>query len=279
MRLPVKWITSCLLCLLITIAASGQQMDFSAAPFDSNAAVRVRTYLNRLPDTAYQKKIYHPGQTQLLYRLLVPPNPVAHIKYPLVITLHNSSRIGNDNEKQLEPLARIWLQQEIRENYPAFVVAPQFPARSSNYSMDTTKGVLMAFPSADVTLVLSLVKELVKEHPAIDRRRIYIVGYSMGASTGQHLLSMAPDLFAALVSIAGVPDLSNIRGVARKPIWLIHGDADDENPYSGSVVLFNLLKKNRRLLFTTFRHFNHNAISVPFLSGDALPAWLFKQKR
>lgn len=279
MRQPVKWTIPFLLCLLMTTTVSGQQMIFSAASFDSAAAIQVKTYLNSLPDTAYQKKIYHQAQAALPYRLLAPLNQGAHQKYPLVITLHNSSRIGKDNEKQLEPLARIWLQKTIRERYPAFVVAPQFAARSSNYSMDTTKGVRVAFPSADVTLVLNLVKELVKEHPGIDRRQVYIVGYSMGASTAQHLLSRDPDLFAAMVSIAGVPDFSNIRGVNYKPIWLIHGDADDENPYEGSMVLFKLLKKNPKLLFTTFRHFDHNAVPVPFLSGDALPEWLFKQKQ
>ncbi|MCD2422925.1 prolyl oligopeptidase family serine peptidase [Niabella pedocola] len=279
MRRPLKWTIPCLLCLLITTAVPGQQMIFADTPFDSNAAIQARAILNNLPDTAYQKKIYHQGQTSLPYRLLAPPNQVPHKKYPLVITLHNSSRIGNDNEKQLEPLARIWLQKTIRERYPAFVVAPQFALRSSNYLMDTAKGVFTAFASADVGLVLNLVKTLLKEYRGIDRRRLYIVGYSMGASTAQHLLSSDPDLFAAMVSIAGVPDFSNISGIIRKPIWLIHGDADDENPYPGSMVLFNLLKKNRRLLFTTFRQFNHNTIPVPFLSGEALPAWLFKQKR
>ncbi|WP_300602253.1 prolyl oligopeptidase family serine peptidase [Niabella sp.] len=279
MRQPMKWIVPCLFYLLATTMATGQQMVVATASFDSTAAVRARAYLNSLPDTAYQKKIYTTGQTSLPYRLLVPPNQGAHQKYPLVITLHNSSRMGTDNEKQLEPLARIWLQKEIREQYPAFVAAPQFAVRSSNYAMDSVKGVLASFPAAEVGLVLGLVRDLLKDHSEIDRRRVYLVGYSMGASTAQHLLSMAPDLFAALVSIAGVPDFSNIAGMAHKPIWLIHGDADDENPYAGTVALFKLLKKNRRLLFTRFRHFNHNNISVPFLSDDALPAWLFKQKR
>ncbi|MCF3109079.1 hypothetical protein LL912_09850 [Niabella sp. CC-SYL272] len=279
MHQALKWTVPCLLCLLITVVASGQQMIVSTVIFDSSAAVRIRAHLNNLSDTGYQKKIYTKDQARLPYRLLKPLRPEVHQKYPLVITLHNSSRIGSDNEKQLEPLARIWLRKEIREKYPAFVVAPQFAVRSSNYSIDSSKGALAAAPSADVALVLSLVKDLIKDHPEIDRRCIYIVGYSMGASTGQHLFSMEPDLFAALVSIAGVPDLSNIRGVAHKPIWLIHGEADDENPYSGSVLLFNLLKKNQRLLFTTYRHFNHNSIPVPFLCNDAIPEWLFKQKR
>lgn len=279
MRQPLKWALACCVCMLLTAPVCGQQMLFSTTSFDSNAVMQARMRLNSLPDSSYQKKIYRKGQMLLPYRLLVPFIQEPFKKYPLVITLHNSSRIGNDNEKQLEPLARIWLQQEIRETYPAFVVAPQFSERSSNYQIDSAKEVLTSFPSAAAILVLDLVKDLINNHPEIDRRRVYIVGYSMGASTGQHLLNRDPDKFAALVSIAGVPDLSNLKGIAAKPIWLIHGEADDENPYRGSVVLFNLLKQNRRLLFTTFRHFNHNNITTPFLSGDALPAWLFRQKQ
>ncbi len=44
---------------------------------------------------------------ELPYRLLLPKNFNKDKKYPVIITLHNSSRIGNDNEKQVEHLAKI----------------------------------------------------------------------------------------------------------------------------------------------------------------------------
>ncbi|MBZ4187911.1 hypothetical protein [Niabella beijingensis] len=276
---PLKLTTFFLVYLLLIRPVQGQRQRFSDIRFDSSAAAQARAALNNLPDTGYQKKVYHKDGVQLPYRLLVPLHRQPYKKYPLVITLHNSSRLGSDNERQLEPLARIWLRRDIRKKYPAFVAAPQFAKRSSNYAMDSSRGVLEAFPSADVPIVLDLVAALVKTHPEIDDRRIYIVGYSMGASTAQHLLSLDPGRFAALVTIAGVPDFSNTGGIADKPVWLVHGREDDENPYPGSVALFNLLKKNRRLLFTTFNHLNHNTITLPFLLNDALPAWLFKQKR
>lgn len=274
----MKWIIIFLLCLPATLV-QGQQQLFSDVRFDSTTAAQTRAALNNLPDTGYRKNVYDKDGMQLPYRLLTPLHRRPSKKYPLVITLHNSSRLGNDNERQLEPLARIWLRPDIREKYPAYVVAPQFAKRSSNYAMDPSRGVLGAFPSADLPLVLDLVKSLVSNHPEIDDQRIYIVGYSMGASTGQHLMGLDPARFAALVAIAGVPDFSNTGGIADKPVWLIHGREDDENPYPGSVVLFSLLKKNRRLLFTTFNHLNHNTIPLPFLLDDTLPAWLFKQKR
>jgi predicted peptidase len=49
-----------------------------------------------------------------------------------------------------------------------------------------------------------LIKKITAEYPEIDKNRIYLVGYSMGASTAQDLLSITPETFAAIVSIAAV---------------------------------------------------------------------------
>jgi predicted peptidase len=197
-------------------------------------------------------------------------------KYPLVIMLHNSGKIGVDNELQLDPLARTWLRTAIQEQFPAFILAPQFSRRSSNYHPD--RGIQVSAPSADVAAILDLLHKLEQEYPNIDRSRIYLVGYSMGASTAQNLMSLAPERFAAMVSIAAVPDISNLKEFSHKPIWLIHGQQDDDNPYSGSVYLFNKLKGNKQLVFTTYTELNHNNITIPFLASDAIPRWLFRQK-
>lgn len=254
-------------------------MSSSDREVDSLTAATARQQLNSLPDADYEKAVFVAQGKSLPYRLLKPTRRQQGKTYPLIITLHNSSRTGQDNEKQLEPLARIWLRPLIRERYPAFVVAPQFAERSSNYVQDTGRKVLKATPSPDVSMLAPLITGILKQHPDIDRSRIYIVGYSMGASTGQNLMSLKPGLFAALVSIAAVPDFSNLPGLARKPVWLIHGKQDDENPYPGSVALYQALKQNRQLLFTTYTHLNHNNITIPFLLDEAIPEWLFRQQK
>lgn len=83
-----------------------------------------------------------------------------------------------------------------------------------------------------------LIKKITTEYPEIDKNRIYLVGYSMGASTAQDLLNIAPKTFAAIVSIAAVPNFSNLNTIRNKKIWLIHGGEDNENPYAGSEVLY-----------------------------------------
>ncbi|WP_205945616.1 carboxylesterase family protein [Pedobacter frigiditerrae] len=177
----------------------------------------------------------------------------------------------------MEPLSRIWLREEIYAKYKCFVLAPQFDKRSSNYS-ENEDGVLISKPSEDVAMVLELIKTLEKEYPNIDKSRIYLIGYSMGASTAQNILNREPKIFAGMVSIAAVPDYSNLKGIKNKNIWLIHGQKDIENSYKGSVELFKRLKKSKKTIFTTFLELDHNNINIPFLLNEEIPQWLFQHR-
>ncbi|BAV07089.1 Prolyl oligopeptidase family protein [Filimonas lacunae] len=275
----MKALHSCLLFVAMIFSLSGwaQRTTIDNTLPDSLTAARTRSALNSLPATDYIKQTYYQNDSLLHYRLLTPVDVAANNKYPLIITLHNSSRIGDDNEKQLEPMARIWLRDDIRWKYKAYVLAPQFTTRSSNYQEDSLRHTLVSIPSSDVWLLLALIKQVQEEYKDIDPARIYLVGYSMGGSTAQNLMSLAPELFAAMVSVAAVPDFSNIAAVSTKPVWLIHGQKDDENPYIGSRQLFEAMPHNRQLLFTTYTQLDHNVITIPLLLSNQVPQWLFKQ--
>lgn len=277
MQNQFKCITLFLLFLTTAISCIAQSQNFNNTKVDSLTFIETRKTLNNLSTTKFEKRIYKQGEKQLPYRLLLPKNHTSTEKYPLVITFHNSTRIGNDNENQLEPLSRIWLREEIYDKYNCFVLAPQFNERSSNYS-ENEDGVLISKPSDDVSMVLELIKTLEKEYPNIDKSRIYLVGYSMGASTAQNILNREPKIFAGMVSIAAVPDFSNLKGIKNKNAWLIHGQKDIENPYKGSVELFKRLKKSKRTTFTTFTELDHNNINIPFLLSEEIPNWLFQHR-
>ena len=122
---------------------------------DSTEAAAIRAKLNGLSTDAFQKRNFQSEKATIPYRLLLPKELRAGRKYPLVITLHNSSRVGTDNEGQLEPLARIWMREEIYDQFRCFVVAPQFRKRSSNYTPDKDS-VLISKPSDEVSELLSL---------------------------------------------------------------------------------------------------------------------------
>lgn len=258
--------------------AFAQKKEFRDTEVDTLTFLNNRKLLNSLNTNTFQKKIFVDNDIQIPYRFLTPKNNRTNEKFPLVITFHNSTRIGNDNENQLEPFAKIWLRDEIYERFPCYVVAPQFNKRSTNYEIDKD-GIQVSKPSNDVSTLLKLIKDLEKEYPNIDKNRIYLIGYSMGASTAQNLMNLSPNTFAAIVSVASVPDFSNLIKIKEKNIWLIHGKKDDENPYIGSVELYNKLSSNKNLIFTTFTNLNHNNIVIPFLVTDEIPKWLFEKRR
>lgn len=256
----------------------GQKKEVRNTKVDTLTFLNNRKILNSLNTDKFQKKIFAENDIKIPYRFLTPKNNLVNKKYPLVITFHNSTRIGNDNENQLEPFAKIWLRNEIYEKFPCYVVAPQFNTRSTNYEING-EGIQVSKPSNEVSALLKLIKDLEKEYPNIDANRIYLIGYSMGGSTAQNLLNLSPNTFAAVVSVAAVPDLSNLNNIKEKNIWLIHGKNDDENPYIGSVELYKKLSSNKNLIFTTFTNLNHNNIVIPFLVTDEIPKWLFEKRK
>lgn len=262
--------------IMICNFSQAQIHIFDETLIDSARFTKTRNILNELSVDVFQKKVFTNESTKIPYRFLLPKNFTTTKKYPLVITFHNSSRQGNDNENQLEHLARTWVRNDIFDKFNCFVLAPQFEQRSSTYSQNA-EGILTASPSKDAIQILTLIKKIEKEHPNIDLNRIYLIGYSMGASTAQNLINLAPEKFAAMVSIAAVPDLSNLDKLKHKDIWLIHGEKDTSNPYIGSEVLYKKLDGNSKLVFTTFKNLDHNNIVIPYLLTDELQKWLFSK--
>ena len=255
-----------------------QRKEFRETTVDSLTFVNNRKALNSLDTDSFLKRIFTKDNVQIPYRFLTPKDNSNRQKYPLVITFHNSTRIGNDNENQLEPFAKIWLRPEIYTKYQCYVIAPQFSERSSNYEKNSD-GIQVSKPSAAVFALLELIQNIEKEYPNIDKNKIYLIGYSMGGSTAQNLLNIAPDQFAGMVSLAAVPDFSNLKKLSQKNIWLIHGKKDDDNPYIGSVELFAKLSSNKNLTFTTLNNLNHNNIVIPFLLTEEIPKWLFEKHK
>jgi predicted peptidase len=208
--------------------------ELVAAP-DAEADRVARATLKELPaalvDRFEAKTFAAPDGVTLPYRLLPPSKaPAPGRRAPLVLVLHGSGEIGTDNRAQLTPLALAWARDEARARDGAYVVVPQMPARSANYSGPPTGDVRTSEGTALVTATLGLVDALVAALP-IDRQRIGVVGFSMGASTTWNLLHARPGFFSAAIPIAGVPradQAGSVRPATR--IWVIHGNRDDTNP-------------------------------------------------
>ena len=216
------------------------------------------------------------ADTAIVYRLLKPNN--SKTKLPLVIVFHGSNVVGNDNNSQLGILAKLFATKEIQAKYPAFILAPQFPSRSSNYVLDKSRNVLTSVPQSCLTTSLQLIDSL-KNTLNIDEKRIYLIGFSMGASSVINALALKPELFAAGISISGIPQFEKVNVLANMPIWLIHGNIDTENPFDSDKQFFEEVSYNHKTRFWEFDKLAHNDIFAPAILTDELPKWLFKNKR
>jgi len=216
------------------------------------------------------------ADTPILYRLLKPKS--TNRKLPVVIVFHGSNAVGSDNTSQLGILAKLFATDKIQAKYPSFILAPQFPSRSSNYILDRSRNVLTSVPKPCLTTALQLIDSL-KSTLNIDEKRIYLIGFSMGASSVINALALKPDVFAAGISISGIPQFNQVNLLANIPIWLIHGNIDTENPFNSDKQFFEEVSYKKKTRLWEFDNLAHNDIFAPGILTDELPKWLFKNKR
>ena len=214
------------------------------------------------------------------YRLLPPPEIRPGERYPLVLSLHGSGEIGEDNAAQLRPLERSWALPEVRRRFPAYVLAPQFPGRSASYHDDPVDGLRSSHPDPPLLAAMELIDSLPGRLP-IDERRVYVVGFSMGGSTTWTALLLRPGRFAAAVPIAGVPPERSLapRLVAAN-LLLVHGLKDTENPPEPTRAMFAALKAAgaRRVRLREYEGLGHQ-IPPEMIAGTEWREWLFAQRR
>lgn len=236
--------------------------------------LKIRNLDNDIFDTA---TFIGREQIEIKYRLFSPKKQKINGKHPLVVVYHGSGRpIGTDNKSQLGLLQKLFASPDIQNKYPAYVLAPQFPTRSSDYVMDTTRNVLYSAQRPALNSVLQLIDSL-KSTLNIDKNRIYVVGFSMGASTVINSLSTRPELFAAGISISGIPQFDKIQELSEIPIWLIHGIDDTENPINSDEQFYKEVNKN--ILFWKLKATTHDNVFTTTILGETLPKWLFKQRK
>ena len=101
----------------------------------------------------------------------------------------------------------------------------------------------------------------------------------MGASTVWNAAGLRPDLFAAAVPIAGVPNPDLAPALAQTPLWIVHGDADTANPIEPDRAMFARLRGlGAPVRFWVFSGLWH-AVPPRLLAGDEMAAWLFAHRK
>jgi Predicted peptidase len=217
----------------------------------------------------------------LLYRQLFPDADTLR-KYPLVIFLHGSGERDNDNEAQLKWGVMNFAEDQAMMMHPAFVIAPQCPARVSwsNFSGNrtSTEMHLAPTPTKPMELLIMLIRQLIK-NPRIDSNRIYITGLSMGGFGTFDAIERYPNLFAAAVPVCGGGDISRAASIAHIPIWIFHGAEDPTvNPLFSIDMAVALNKAGAHPALTMYPEVGHFSWLGAY-SDKQMMEWLFRQHK
>src|ERR1700722_3086033 len=178
------------------------------------------------------------GDWTMPYRLFRPE--ASGKKLPLVIYLHGSGGQGDDNLRQLGLGntfgTRVWLLAENQKKFPCYVLVPQSNRGWARYDpAKLEKGEYEMVPGLGqgAGRALEVVDALRKEF-AIDDRRIYVMGQSMGGGGTWNMITNRPNFFAAAVTCCGSITPEDGTGSIETPLWNFHGDSDQTVPVSVS---------------------------------------------
>jgi hypothetical protein len=255
--------------------------NISAAKADSIIAA----IENKLDKTQYgfYNIVCKDGYT-LNYRLFKPAS-TPNVKYPLVITLPGSGSEGTNNTTQMGGVgASLWGQPEYQALHPHYSVVPQPSALIPDSNWKNSYAYEYK----------QLRDTLIRMYPDIDTTRIYLTGFSAGASMVYRMLGYFPTSFAAGVpgdgAIGGAHEGYEAMGIwpeiyvkNNTPIWMFNGGLSDAvkpdqingmNNIADSITLHG---GNPRT--TNMPNLNHAQVEGMYKLEPGLFDWLFAQKR
>lgn len=236
-------------------------------------------------DSLFLKKEFTSSKgNRLPYRILFPEDYDKTKAYPLVLVLHGAGERGEDNEKQLTHGSKLFIDSAVRVNFPAIVIFPQCPEdeywASVKIDRERTPMTLDFDYTRPMTRPLSSVMELMDDlgkNEAIDDRRIYITGLSMGGMGTFEAVHRYPEMFAAAMPICGGGDEERYQK-SRTPFWVFHGsiDAVVNVKYSHAMVA-KLKFQKMKVKYSEYPGVNHNSWDNAFAEPEFL-SWMFSNR-
>lgn len=143
----------------------------------------------------FEQLVYNDPETgkSLKYNLYSPKNISPSATYPMVLFMADASTPGADPTRPIIQGygALVWATSYWQEQHPCYVLVPQFSGVAVNDAYEHTD---------EVDMVARLVKKTAAEK-AVDSKRIYTTGQSMGGMISMYYNSAYPDLFAASIFV------------------------------------------------------------------------------
>jgi|KBSMisStandDraft_5_1062788.scaffolds.fasta_scaffold120654_2 predicted peptidase len=190
-----------------------------------------------------------PDGSDVLYGLLVPDSYRASQPAPLILALHP----GGERMRYYGSAYTRAVVAPATASLKAVIVAPDCPTGS------------WADARADAA-VMALLGRIMGDY-SIDRRRVLVVGYSMGGRGTWFMSSHHRDLFTAAIPMAAATGDDPLESLATMPTYIIHSRRDQVVPFAPA-------ERNARELERLGRSVKFDALSEPthFDMGAYVPA-------
>ena len=200
------------------------------------------------------------GQSCLYWVTLPKGYGTEQKKWPLIIYLHASNLQGHDLSMIGTPIPPD--VDEIENDFPFVVLTPQCPEEYDAWPSD---------------IVVELVDEMVKQYN-VDARRVYVTGFSLGGRGTWSVAVDHPELFAAIVPVAGsYGHPERIGRIKNVPVWAFHGNRDNTVAFAPVRDMVEDLKESGgNVRFTIYEGASHG-IKGRAYSTRELYEWLLKQ--
>lgn len=235
----------------------------------------------------YEKGSFIKGKDSINYRVLFPENFKRTKKYPILFFLHGSGERGNDNQSQLTHGGRLFLNEEVRKQFPAIIVFPQCSSDSYwsnvNFKQDAQGNREFLFqeegqPTKAMYALLGMIDNFLNK-PYVDKNQVYAAGLSMGGMGTYELLRRKPQVFAAAFTICGGDNMANTVKYKNTPLWIFHGDQDHTVPVIHSTRIADRLRElGAPVKLTLYHNVDHNSWDSAFAEPELLP-WLFSKHK
>jgi len=239
-------------------------------------------------DTLYKKTIKYSkegkhqssGGTYIAYRLFKPV--INSDQNSLLVILHGFGNRGNDNRRQLDKNT-IQFIDRVLKNYPAYILVPQCPDNMKwtvNPKQPLKNFNIDSIPKSEaLETVIAIINELIKKN-SVDIDRVYITGFSMGATGTWEAILRNPDLFAAAVPICGASDPSHAFLLKNTSVWAFSAELDQFYNFHDTQQMVDELRKycNKDIKFTLYKGKGHNIAHYVFSDNEVIK-WLFSQSK
>jgi len=183
--------------------------------------------------------------------------------WPLMIFLHGAGERGDDPELiKLHGLPKLAASGQ---SFPFIIASPQCPTEKW-------------WPN--LTDELNAFIDDIEAKYAVDPRRIYLTGLSMGGFGTWSLAISRPDRFAAIAPICGGSERYLAKNIKDIPVWVFHGAKDTVVPIERSEIMVRALEQlGADVRFTIYPDAGHDSWTETYEKKELYEWFLSHRKR